>query len=143
MPTSPIQPRVPGAPHAPRQCSRNGCTGVAVATLTYSYADSQAVIGPVADDHMPGAYDLCRTHAEALTVPRGWEVVRLPLGAAVAADPSAVDTGNAADLDALADAVREVGLRHDEIGPERVQALDTPPGVALLDEQRRRRSDRT
>ncbi|MGD9530693.1 MAG: DUF3499 family protein, partial [Pseudonocardia sp.] len=31
-----------------RRCSRSGCTELAVATLTYVYADSTAVVGPLA-----------------------------------------------------------------------------------------------
>jgi hypothetical protein len=71
-----------------------------VATLTYVYADSTAVLGPLATYAEPHCYDLCADHAERLTAPRGWEVVRLPLGGSVP-EPS-VD-----DLEALADAVRE------------------------------------
>lgn len=62
-----------------RGCSRNGCTEPAVATLTYSYSDSTAVLGPLAGAAEPHTYDLCSRHTERLTVPRGWDVVRLPL----------------------------------------------------------------
>lgn len=31
-----------------RQCSKTGCSGPAVATLTYVYRDSTAVLGPLA-----------------------------------------------------------------------------------------------
>lgn len=81
-----------------RQCSRTACGHVAVATLTYVYADSTAVLGPLSQLAEPHAYDLCAGHAERLTVPLGWEVVRLDIGAM----PSSPD-----DLLALADAVRE------------------------------------
>jgi hypothetical protein len=58
------------------------------------------VLGPLATYAEPHCYDLCAHHAERLTVPRGWEVVRL-----------APDTQQAGpsrdDLLALADAVRE------------------------------------
>jgi Protein of unknown function (DUF3499) len=71
-----------------------------VYTLTYVYRDSTAVLGPLAAYVEPHCYDLCGDHAERLTAPRGWDVVRLP----VAADkPSAPGD----DLEALADAVRE------------------------------------
>lgn len=50
-----------------------------MATLTYSYADSTVVLGPLSAVAEPQAYDLCAQHATSLTVPRGWEVVRLPL----------------------------------------------------------------
>lgn len=71
-----------------------------MATLTYVYADSTAVLGPLATQAEPHSYDLCAAHAERLTAPRGWEVVRLA-SEFVPARPSADD------LDALAEAVRE------------------------------------
>jgi hypothetical protein len=73
-----------------------------VATLTYAYADSTAVVGPLASYSEPHSYDLCEAHALRLTVPRGWEVVRYD-GEFAAPEPS-VD-----DLTALAEAVREAG----------------------------------
>jgi hypothetical protein len=73
-----------------------------VATLTYAYADSTAVVGPLASYSEPHSYDLCEEHALRLTAPRGWEVVRHD-GEFTAPAPS-VD-----DLTALAEAVREAG----------------------------------
>ena len=70
-----------------------------MATLTYVYADSTAVVGPLATAAEPHSYDLCDAHAGRLTVPRGWDVVR-PSGEWVPAP--VVD-----DLTALAEAVRE------------------------------------
>ena len=83
-----------------RQCTRATCAQPAVATLTYVYADSTAVLGPLATHAEPHSYDLCGAHAERLTVPRGWEVVRLDVDLTPAAPTSD-------DLVALADAVRE------------------------------------
>ncbi|GEB51868.1 MULTISPECIES: DUF3499 domain-containing protein [Streptomyces] len=83
-----------------RRCSRTACGRPAVATLTYVYADSTAVLGPLATYAEPHCYDLCAEHSERLTAPRGWEVVRLAIDTA-AARPSGDD------LEALADAVRE------------------------------------
>ena len=59
-----------------RRCSRSGCAQPAAATLTYVYAESTAVVGPLATFSEPHSYDLCEFHAQRLTVPRGWEVVR-------------------------------------------------------------------
>ena len=85
-----------------RRCSRNACTRSATATLTYVYADSTAVLGPLATYAEPHCYDLCSEHAERLTAPRGWEVVRLAV--------DQVESGPSPDdLEALADAVREAG----------------------------------
>ncbi len=83
-----------------RRCMRTGCAGRAVATLTYMYADSTAVVGPLAAFAEPHSYDLCEEHALRLTVPRGWEVLRHE-GEFPAPIP------HADDLEALADAVRE------------------------------------
>lgn len=97
----PLKSAVPSNVVSPvRRCSRTACGRPAVATLTYVYADSTAVLGPLATYAEPHCYDLCSEHSERLTAPRGWEVVRL-----------AVDTGPARptgdDLEALANAVRE------------------------------------
>ncbi|WP_285726706.1 DUF3499 domain-containing protein [Psychromicrobium xiongbiense] len=83
-----------------RQCSRSGCQQSAVATLTYVYADSTAVLGPLATYAEPHSYDLCGVHAQGLTVPRGWEVLRLAM-------PEVAPQRSDDDLLALADAVRE------------------------------------
>jgi Protein of unknown function (DUF3499) len=70
-----------------------------VATLTFVYQDSTAVVGPLATISEPHSWDLCVIHAGRITAPRGWELVRHagPL-------PTHPDED---DLVALADAVRE------------------------------------
>ncbi|MEE1929314.1 DUF3499 domain-containing protein [Streptomyces sp. TRM 70351] len=83
-----------------RRCSRTACGRPAVATLTYVYADSTAVLGPLATYAEPHCYDLCSDHSERLTAPRGWEVVRLAV-------PPGPARPSGDDLEALADAVRE------------------------------------
>jgi hypothetical protein len=85
--------------NVPRRCCRPGCPHYAVATLTFVYSDSTAVIGPLATAREPHSWDLCVSHASRITAPRGWELVRHsgPL-------PTNPDED---DLVALADAVRE------------------------------------
>jgi hypothetical protein len=85
--------------NVPRRCCRPGCPHYAVATLTFVYSDSTAVVGPLATAPEPHSWDLCVAHAGRITAPRGWELVRHagPL-------PSNPDED---DLVALADAVRE------------------------------------
>ena len=85
--------------NVPRRCCRPGCPHYAVATLTFVYSDSTAVVGPLATVSEPHSWDLCVAHAGRITAPRGWELVRhaAPL-------PSHPDED---DLVALADAVRE------------------------------------
>jgi hypothetical protein len=70
-----------------------------VATLTYVYAQSTAVLGPLATYAEPHCYDLCARHSARLTAPLGWEVVRLEIAEPAGPTPD--------DLEALADAVRE------------------------------------
>ncbi len=98
-PATPQGGSVPGVSPL-RRCSRTACGRPAVATLTYVYADSTAVVGPLATYAEPHAYDLCEEHAARLTAPKGWEVVRLE-GDARGTTPSSDD------LEALANAVRE------------------------------------
>ncbi len=87
-----------------RACSKTGCRRPAVATLTYNYADSTVIIGPASTSAEPHALDLCDEHASRLTVPRGWDVVRLQTKFEPA--PPSKD-----DLLALVDVVREVAGR--------------------------------
>jgi uncharacterized protein DUF3499 len=105
-----------------RRCSRTACGRAAVATLTYVYSDSTAVLGPLALYAEPHCYDLCAEHAERLTAPRGWEVVRL---APDLAPPRPSDD----DLLALADAVREAARpRVPEPAPATVEAATVEVG---------------
>ena len=59
-----------------RLCSKVACGADAVATLTYDYADAMAVLGPLSYRPEPHSYDLCPRHAERLSAPQGWQVVR-------------------------------------------------------------------
>ena len=72
---------VPCAYHARvstvRPCSRQTCRRPAVATLTYVYADSMAVLGPLSASPEPHSYDLCEVHADRLSAPQGWSVLRI------------------------------------------------------------------
>lgn len=72
--------------------------------MTFAYGEQTAVLGPLALQSEPGSYDLCHDHAQGMSAPLGWEVIRLPLD-----DPSQQRRDE--DLVALADAVREVGFR--------------------------------
>ncbi|MBV8862990.1 MAG: DUF3499 domain-containing protein [Mycobacterium sp.] len=85
--------------NVPRRCCRPGCAHYAVATLTFVYSDSTAVIGPLATAREPHSWDLCVSHAGRITAPRGWELVRHSGPLATNPDED--------DLIALAEAVRE------------------------------------
>jgi hypothetical protein len=56
--------------NVPRRCCRPGCPHYAVATLTFVYSDSTAVIGPLATAHEPHSWDLCVSHAGRITAGR-------------------------------------------------------------------------
>ncbi|GAB3570515.1 hypothetical protein GCM10027344_36380 [Spelaeicoccus albus] len=71
-------------------------------TLTYVYADSTVVLGPLSTYVEPHSYDLCADHASRFTAPRGWDVLRLDPGS----EPAARSHD---DLLAIADAVRVAG----------------------------------
>ncbi len=108
-----------------------------MATLTFVYSDSTAVVGPLATVSEPHSWDLCVLHAGRITAPRGWELVRHagPL-------PSHTDDD---DLVALADAVREGRTGVAPVGgvvagfsdPTR-RCGDGTPGPALEHNGRRR-----
>ena len=101
-----------------RKCSRTGCQNPAVATLTYAYADSTAVVGPLASYAEPHSYDLCELHALRLTAPKGWEVVRHE-GEFAMPQPSTDD------LTALAEAVREAGRAEVPVEPAPIGTATT------------------
>ncbi len=77
-------------------------------TLTYIYADSTAVLGPLATYSEPHSYDLCEAHGKRLTVPNGWTVIQ--------EESSQAGQGPSEDdLMAIADAVREVAANHESL----------------------------
>lgn len=73
--------------------------------MTYGYDDATAVLGPLAPIHDPSALDLCVDHAQTVTVPRGWSLIRL-------ADHFEPTQPSTSDLMALADAIRNTST-HD------------------------------
>lgn len=113
-----------------RQCSRTACSGGAIATLTYVYSDQTAVLGPLATYAEPHTYDLCVVHAEGLTVPRGWDAIRL---ATEFVDPGPTRD----DLLALADAVREAGRPRLAAGATAVSAPSEAESNGTIETGRR------
>lgn len=94
-----------------RICSRASCNLPAVKTLTYVYADSTAILGPLAMYAEPHSYDLCPAHSEKLTLPNGWSVTRI--------EPESDGSGPTEDdLMAIANAVREIGNQQVSTQPE-------------------------
>lgn len=109
-----------------RRCTKSSCDRSAVATLTYSYADSTVVVGPISVYAEPHSYDLCTQHADAVNPPRGWETLRLDFSSS---EPEADD-----DLLALAEAVREPRMRRNAEGEalsdQRLPARQAPAPLA-------------
>ncbi len=59
-----------------RLCVKTLCRREAVATVTYDYGDQMAALGPLGEAGQPNAYDLCVQHADRLSVPEGWIILR-------------------------------------------------------------------
>lgn len=91
-----------------RRCCRPGCGRPAVATLIYAYAESTAVVGPLAPIAEPHAWDLCERHSAHITAPVGWDLVRVEHVDISDEDGNVLDPEEA-ELTALAEAVREAG----------------------------------
>lgn len=85
-----------------RRCSKSGCTERAVATLSYNYGEQIATLSHLHQYAEPHTYDLCLSHSERLTIPRGWSVVT--------EDLEREPTFRNEDFSAIADAVRDVAL---------------------------------
>jgi len=94
----------------PKTCSRPGCGERAVAQLTYAYSLSQVEVSPVAEDLPVGAYVLCQAHLDRLKVPKGWKLIRSGSPQLAPLTP--------AEIDALAEEVRRVGLGLEPSGTE-------------------------
>jgi hypothetical protein len=58
-----------------RACARPACGEPATATLTYDYQARTTWLDALASERHPMSYDLCTGHADALSVPRGWNLV--------------------------------------------------------------------
>ncbi len=73
--------------------------------MTYNYAQSTAVIGPLPLTRHPQAQELCEVHAASFTAPQGWQVIRLASNFEPA-PPSE------SDLETLAQAIRDAAARY-------------------------------
>lgn len=69
-----------------------------MATLITDYANSRATLGPLSPHPEASEIDLCHRHANDLTVPAGWGLVRQPIP-------------DSAWLETLADEIRRIGWR--------------------------------
>ncbi len=55
-----------------RTCSRAECDARSAYTLVFDYSRAEAWLCDLWGEPGQGAYDLCVTHAERFSVPRGW-----------------------------------------------------------------------
>jgi Protein of unknown function (DUF3499) len=62
-------------PAMTRACARPGCSETATATFVYDYQERTTWLDALAGERHPMAYDLCSSHADSLSVPRGWRLV--------------------------------------------------------------------
>ncbi len=86
------------------------------------------MLGPLATFAEPHCYDLCAAHAARLTVPLGWEVLRLAM-------PSTPPKPGPDDLLALADAVREAANNAGDaplLQRETKATLEPPAGTPVV-----------
>lgn len=58
-----------------RSCARPGCRESAAATFGYDYANQTVFLDVLAEESHPAMYDVCRRHADAMRVPKGWTLV--------------------------------------------------------------------
>ena len=63
-----------------RLCTKTACSNSAAATLTFNYADSTVVLGPMSQRAEPHAHDFCAKHAQQFTAPVGWDFLQLTEG---------------------------------------------------------------
>lgn len=78
--------------------------------MTFDYRGAIAVLGSLAPQPLPGALDLCEQHAQTVTVPVGWELVRLQTELEDSAAAGALSQDSQSDsqnLTALVDALSE------------------------------------
>ncbi|MBU6329184.1 MAG: DUF3499 family protein [Acidobacteria bacterium] len=58
-----------------RSCARPGCGDPASATFGYDYAERTVYLDPLSEEAHPASYDVCRRHADTLSVPKGWHLI--------------------------------------------------------------------
>lgn len=57
-----------------RQCARPDCAEHATSTFGYDYRESTVWLVDLTEAPHPANYDLCQRHANALSVPVGWQL---------------------------------------------------------------------
>jgi len=57
-----------------RTCSKSGCHAGAEATVTLRYGPKEVVVVDLERERDPNLLELCRSHADGLSVPLGWSL---------------------------------------------------------------------
>ncbi len=50
--------------------------------MSYDHASAVVYVGQLVEERHPAFYDLCRSHVDRLSAPRGWTIRREPLSLA-------------------------------------------------------------
>lgn len=118
-----------------RLCTKTACSNSAAATLTFNYAESTVVLGPMSQRAEPHAHDLCVKHARQFTAPIGWEFLQLIEGLTddddLLAVANAVNAEDAAPkpADASSGTVRPVDR---SVAPTRPTSMTESPRILRL-----------
>jgi uncharacterized protein DUF3499 len=65
-----------------RSCSKSGCHADAEATVTLRYGPKEVVVVDLERERDPNLLELCRPHADGLSVPLGWSLADMRTEAA-------------------------------------------------------------
>ena len=118
-----------------RLCTKTACSNSAAATLTFNYADSTVVLGPMSQRAEPHAHDLCAKHAQQFTAPVGWEFLQLTEDLTDDDDLLAVANAVNADDEAPEPADASSGTVHPvdrSVAPTRPTPMADKPGILRL-----------
>lgn len=95
-----------------RRCSRPACPHPPVASMSYDYTASTVYVGRLSAERDPSLYDLCRSHLDRTSAPRGWTVLREPL-VAVSPDGSVAGSDWTRGDESVAQSARSHGVGTD------------------------------
>lgn len=76
-----------------RSCRRTACQRPAAASLSYCYASAQVWLEDVHREPEPQRWDICREHAELLTIPLRWELMDVRSSTVPTGDAAASPSG--------------------------------------------------
>lgn len=108
-----------------RSCRKTACRWPAASSLSFRYATKEVWLLDLSEEPDPNLYDLCPHHADALTVPKGWERVDQRSSPDAPVEPAASDrmssSGRPAardDGDLVSAGSGQRGTRYDALAAE-------------------------